>query len=132
MKTLLTLVTAFVLTTTTHAGIVGLFTAKTRNWTFIEETGGIHLGAPVAKEGKRMLPVEYWPEGNSGLAVHKISLDRQDSQLVIRVVTQVVEKGSDTSRVHYVDLSEVPAGSYKVYYETAGDPGKLLGRIDID
>ena len=53
------------------------------------------------------------------------------AHLVIRVVTQVVEKGSDTARVHYVDLSGVSAGSYEVYYETDGDTTKHLGRIDV-
>src|SRR5258708_7611001 len=120
MKTLLVFLFSLTVASAGHAGIVGWLTSEARDWQFIQKTGGIRVSAPLEKEGRRVLPIEYWPEGNSGLAVRKIELKKKGTQLVIRVVTQVVEKGSDTARVHHVDLSGVSDGSYEVYYETAG------------
>ncbi len=85
----------------------------------------------MQKDGKKVLPVTYWPEGNSGLVVRNIKLKQVEKQLSIQVVTQVIEKGSDTAARHFVDLSKIPPGLYDVYYETVGDPKKKLGRILI-
>ena len=114
-----------------YAGVAGWLTSEVRNWAFIQQTGGIRISAPIAKDGRRVLPVDYWPEGNSGIAARTIKLKRNGTRLVIQVVTQVVEKNSDTTRIHYVDLSDIAVGSYDVYYETAGDPAKNLGHIEI-
>jgi hypothetical protein len=130
-KTILVILVSLTFATTGRAGIVGWLTSEARPWQFIQQTGGIRVSAPLEKEGRTVLPVDYWPEGNSGLAVRRIELKKKGAQLVIRVVTQVVEKGSNPARVHFVNLAGVPAGSYEVYYETAGDPAKRLARIDI-
>jgi hypothetical protein len=114
-----------------HAGVIGWFTSEARDWQFIQRSGGIRIGVPIERAGRRVLPVDYWPEGNSGLVVRKIELNKRGAHLVIRVFTQVVEKDSDTSRTHYVDLSTIGGGAYEVYYEAAGDPLKHLGRIEI-
>ena len=131
MKQLLLLLVSLALTSATQAGIVGWFTSEARDWQFVQKSGGIRIAAPVEKAGKMVLPVEYWPEGNSDLAVRKIELKQKGAQIVLRVFTQLVEKGSDTARTHYVDLSGVAPGPHEVYFETAGDPAKLLGRIEI-
>jgi len=114
-----------------HAGVAGWLTSEARDWQFIQKSGGVKIGAPLEKSGRTVLPVGYWPEGNSGLAVRKVELKRSGSQIVIRIYTQVAEKGSDTGRVHYGDLAGIPAGRYAVYYETAGDSAKRLGEIVI-
>lgn len=116
---------------TAEAGLVGWFSSTPRDWAFIQQSGGIRIDAPIERDGKVVMPVHYWPEGNSGLAVRRITLARKGSQLAIRVVTQVVEKGSDTGQVHFVDLSSVPAGTYEVYYGTAGDPAERLGTVVV-
>jgi len=131
MKTKLAVLISLISVSAVHAGVIGWFTSEARDWAFIQQTGGIKVGLPTEKEGRRVLPVEYWPEGNSGLAVRKIELKKKGVQLVIRVVTQVAEKGSDTARIHYVDLTGVSAGSYELYYDSAGDAAKHLGHIDI-
>ena len=131
MKTPLMLVVSLALTSGAQAGIIGWFTSEARDWPFVQKSGGIRIAAPIEKEGKNVLPVEYWPEGNSGLAVRKIELKQKGTQIVIRIFTQLVEKDSDTARTHFSDLSGIAPGSYEVYYETAGDPAKLLGRIEI-
>jgi hypothetical protein len=132
MKSLFAVLVSLMLATAAHAGVVGWLTSETRDWQFIQQSGGvIQIHPPIEKDGTRVLPVDYWPKFNSGLAVRKIKLRRQGAQIVIRVVTQVVEEGSDTGRVHYVDLTGIPAGSYQVFYETAGDPAKFLGRFEI-
>jgi hypothetical protein len=116
-------------------------TSETRDWDFIQKTGGIRISSPIDKGGKLVLPVEYGVQGltaitcpptliNSGLAVRKIEIKKIASVLVLRVVTQVFEKGSDTEIVHYVDLDSIPVGSYKVYYETAGDTKKYIGMFE--
>ncbi len=121
----------FALLGSSQAGILGLFTSETRDWAFIQTTGGIRIAPPMHKDGKVVLPVIYWPEGNSGLMVRKIKLQQQDRQLAIQVVTQVVEKGSDAAARNFVDLAGITPGSYTVYYETLGDPAKKLGLIVI-
>ena len=129
MKRILLLVVV-VFAPVAHAGVIGWFTSEARDWLFIQRSGGIRIGAPIEKAGRRVLPVDYWPEGNSALVVRKIELKKQGANLVVRVFTQVVEKHSDASRTHYVDLSTIGGGVYEVYYETAGDPVKHLGRIE--
>ncbi len=144
MKTLTTILIpiAVTLTTAAQGGIVGWLTSDTRTWSFVQQTGGIRIGVPIEKEGRKVLPVEYYVQGivaitcqptlmNSGLAVRKIELKKQGAQIVIRVVTQLVEKDSDVGRIHYGDLSDIPKGSYEVFYETAGDTAKSLGTITI-
>lgn len=131
MKSFLTLLIALMMVNSAEAGIVGWFTSKTQPWSFIQKTGGIHIAPPMQKGEKKVLPVTYWPEGNSGLVVRAIKLKQKKAQLSIQVVTQVIEKGSDTSARHFVDLSKIPPGLYEVYYETMGDPKKRLGRILI-
>ena len=131
MRTLLMLLVSLALTCAAHAGIVGWFTSEARDWQFVQKSGGIRIAAPVEKDGKKLLPVEYWPKGNSGLAVGKIELKQNGAQLVIRVFTQLVEKGRDTARTHCVDLTGIAAGPFDVFYESAGDPAKLLGRVEI-
>lgn len=142
MKILLIFLAVITLPTQSHAGILGWFTSEGRDWQFVQQTGGMRLGEPIEKGGKKMLPVEYDVSGlttvtrkpttmNSGLAVRKIKAKTQGNQLVLRIFTQLVEKSSVTGAHHFVDLTGIPAGSYDVYYETAGDKEKLLGRIEI-
>ena len=127
---------------TAHAGVVGWLTSDARDWDFVRKTGGIRISQPVLIDGKRLLPVEYDVSGlttvtekptlmNSGLAVRKIEIRQDGAQIVIRVVTQAVEKGALTGPGHYADLTGIPAGSYRVYYENAGDAAKDLGTIEI-
>ena len=142
MKKLLPLITALWFATSASAGIVGWLTSETRGWQFIQQTGGMRVGAPIEKDGKRMLPINYDVTGlttvtckptimNSGLAVRRIQAVGRDGKIVVRVDTQVVEKTSPSGPSYFSDISGIPRGSYDVYYEIAGDPEKLLGRIEI-
>jgi hypothetical protein len=142
MKTFLTLLISFVFTSGSYAGIIGWITSEARDWAFIQQTGGIRIGTPIEKGGTQVLPVEYGVQGtvaitckptspNSGLTVRRIDARVHNSVILVRVFTQVVEKGSDPSDIHYAALSSIPAGSYEVYYETATDPAKRLGQIAI-
>ncbi len=127
---------------TAHAGVVGWLTSDARDWDFVRKTGGIRISQPVQRDGKNVLLVEYDVSGrttvtqrptliNSGLAVRKIEVRQDGAQIVIRDVTQAVEKGAPVGPGHYADLTGIPAGSYRVYYETAGDAAKDLGAVEI-
>ncbi len=142
MKILTSTVALLILAVTVNAGIIGWATSESRDWQFIQKTGGIRIGLPIDRDGKFVLPVKYDVSGlssitckptlqNSGLAVRKIELSRKDNYLVLQVYTQVVENTNNKDSVHYVDLSGIPTGSYEVFYEIAGDQEKLLGQIEI-
>ena len=129
-------------TTTLHASVIGWLTSDAQDWDFVQKTGGIRISNPIKKDGKIVLPVEYDVSGltavtqkptlmNSGMTVRKIELKRKGTQIIIRVVTQVAEKGTHAGPVHYADLDDLPPGKYQVYYGTAGDAGKNLGEIEI-
>lgn len=131
------------LAVTAQAGIVGWLTASSRMWPFIQQTGGIRVHDPEVRLGQLVLPVEYDASGtrtitcrptgaNSGLVVRNVQARlKADHQIVIWVVTQVVEKDSPTGWLHYAELKHVPPGRYQVYYADAGDPEKCLGQITV-
>lgn len=142
MKRSLVVFMILVSTNTSQAGLVGWLTSETRDWAFVLRTGGMRIGAPVEKAGKRWLPVEYDVSGltaiaqkptlmNSGLVVRRITATRADKQIVLRVITQAIEKGSASGSTHYADISGFPPGVYDVFYERAGDAEKHLGRIEL-
>jgi hypothetical protein len=124
------------------ASIIGWLTSEARDWKFVQSTGGIRVDPPMEKEGRKVLPIEYYVQGLmaitcqptalcSGLAVRRIEARKVGSQIIIRVFTQLVEEGSDTGRIHYADLSEIQPGEYEVFYETPNDMTKYLGRIEL-
>jgi hypothetical protein len=126
-----------------RAGLAGWLTSSACSWTTVQQTGGIRIGEPLEKDDRLVLPVEYDASGvtgvtrhpnqiNSGLVVRKITASQSgNGRILIRVVTQVAEKNSDTGRMHYADLENIPPGAYTVYYGDANDPDKLLGRIRV-
>lgn len=126
-----------------RAGLVGWLTSSVCSWNTIQQTGGIRIGEPLQKDDRLVLPVEYDASGvtgvtrhpnriNSGLVVRRISASRSgNGRIVVRVVTQMAEKNSDTGRMHYADLENFPPGAYSVYYGDADDPDKLLGQIRV-
>ena len=127
-----------------RAGLIGWLTSSACTWNTIQQTGGIRIGEPLEKDGHLVLPVEYDASGvtgvtrhpnriNSALVVRKITASRKgNGRIVIKVVTQVAEKNSDTGRMHYADLENFPPGAYSIYYGDADDPDKLLGRIRVN
>jgi hypothetical protein len=142
MKSLLTLSAALSFATSASAGIAGWLTSESRDWQFVQQTGGMRIGVPTENDGRKLLPIDYDVSGlttvtckpttvNSGLAVRRIEADRKNGKIVIRLFTQVVEKKSVNGPKHFADLSGIPRGSYDVYYEIPGDPQKRLGRIEI-
>jgi len=124
------------------AGIAGWLTSEARDWQFVQQTGGLRIGAPIGKDGRKLLPIDYDVSGlttvtckptavNSGLAVRRIEAAGKNGKIVIRMFTQVVEKGRVSGPKHFADLSGIPRGSYDVYYEIPGDPQKRLERVEI-
>lgn len=142
MKIFLTIAALLISIATVHASVIGWLTSDAQDWDFIQKTGGLRISNPIEKDEKTVLPVEYDVSGlttvtqkptliNSGMTVRKIELKRNGSQIIIRVVTQVAEKGTYAGPIHYADLDGLPQGKYRVYYGTAGDAGKNLGEIEI-
>ena len=142
MKALIFLLSFAALPHASPAGILGWFSSQHRDWEFVQRTGGIRIEDARVVEGKKVLPVEYDVSGlstvtrkpttmNSGLAVRKIIVSKRNGNLVIKVVTQVVENKNVTGRIHFVDLSAIPPGKYEVFYDVTGDPEKRLGQIEI-
>lgn len=137
-----TISTILIMTSTSYAGVMGWFTSEARDWEFVKKTGGIRVLAPIKMEGRLVLPVEVDPSGltaittkptlmNSGLTVRKIEIRRNGSRLMIRVFTQVAEKGTASGGIHYADLEGVPQGKYTVSYGTEDDPVRTLGEIEV-
>jgi hypothetical protein len=142
MKKLLTIAALLIFSSSLHASVIGLLTSDACDWGFVQKTGGIRISNPIKKDGKTVLPVEYDVSGlttvtrkptlmNSGLTVRKICLKRDGAQIIVRVVTQVAEKGTHAGHVQYADLDDFPPGKFRVYYETTGDAEKNLGEIEI-
>ena len=109
-------------TTSGHAGLIGLLTSKHVDWAFIESVGGMK----VALASDRSLVVSCDVSGtkaitakptmiNSGIGVRKLKCSRAGSTIRLSVVTSVVEKGM-TSECGSVDLSSFSAGAYTVVY----------------
>lgn len=124
-----------------EAGAAGWLSSDVRDWEFVLRACGVRISSAIEKDGKRALPVEYDVTGlsttcrptliNSGLAVRRIDVERIDAGLVIRVVTQLVEVGTASGRMHYADRGDIPKGTCEIYCEDAGDAARRLERIDI-
>ena len=143
MKPLFWITLALAFASAAQAGPLGWMTAKKRDWNFVQQVGGIRIAAPKKSGNQWILPVEFFVQGtvaitcqptllNSGLAVRRIAARRIGQTIVIQVITQIVESGSDVGRFHDVALGEIPPGTYEVYYENAGDPQMRLGAIKIE
>jgi hypothetical protein len=142
MKSLVMLFFALALSGTAEAGILGWLTSERRNWQFVQNTGGIRIGPVQEIAGKKVLPVEYDVSGlttitrkpttmNSGLTVKQVIATPKKGSLVIQIVTQVVDATSKANSMHFADLSDIPPGTYEVFYEKAGDTERRLGQIEL-
>lgn len=109
----------------------GMVTAQSRDWAFVQQTGGMRIGVPMEKGGREVLPVEYELKFNSALVVRQITAKQEGQQIVLRLVTQLTDSFDHGRSPYNVDLSGIPAGTYEVFYETAGDAAKRLGQIVV-
>jgi len=131
MKATLTILFALAAAVPVHAGWIGFFTSEARDWHFVENSGGIVLHAPEIRNGKLVLPVDYSPQGHSGLVVRKVELKRKGAVLGLRVFTQLVEKDGTSESRHWIDLSALSPGTYEVHYGKITSPERFLDRIVI-
>ena len=131
MKQALVVILAFALIQSANAGLIGIFTAKARDWEFVENSGGLVLHEVEMRNGELVLPVEYSPVGHSGLIVRKISIKRKGGMMVLRVFTQVAEDGVESRKLHYLSLFDYGPGTYRVHYGKISNPEKLLGNISV-
>ncbi len=127
------------------AGLLDWFIPHSADWKFIQATGGIQVLTPKLTGGKMLLPVLYDASGlseitckpsalNSGIVVDKIKVSRSGSSIILRVTTCLRKDMGSTEgagRIHYADLSGIPAGTYLIFYGRANDPAAVLGQIEI-
>ena len=127
------------------AGLLDWFIPHNADWKFIQSTGGIQILTPKLTDGKMLLPVLYDASGlsevtckptalNSGIVVDRIKVNRIGTSIVLRVTTCLRKDMGSTEgegRIHYADLSGIPAGTYLICYGRANDPATVLGRIEI-
>ena len=142
MKITILLLAVLALVSSTHAGIVGLFTSTEHDWAFVQKTGGMRIQTPIPNGAYWMLPVEYDISGlttvtttptqvNSGMVVRKIDIDVIGTDLILKVISQAREKGKRSGLVHFVTLPKLGSGVYDVYYGSRGDAQKYLGKIEM-
>jgi hypothetical protein len=139
------------------AGILGLcgcsssiwqkWNVRPVDWQSVQNAGGIRIGTPEIKEGQTLLPVECDLSGlheittpptqiNSALVVQSVNAQRKGAVILLQVNARLIDPTTeqtkaDNSRIHYADLTGIPAGIYEVYYERAGVEGQHLGRITL-
>jgi len=127
------------------AGLLDWWVPHKADWKFIQSTGGIQVLTPKLTDGKMLLPVLYDASGmseitckpsvaNTGIVVDRIKVSRSGHSIVLRVTTCMrKDMGSTegTGRIHYADLSGIPAGTYLIFYGRADDPSTVLGQIEI-
>lgn len=120
------------------------FLDESRNWQFIQDTGGMRIENPVREGDKLLLPVEYSITGlrevtceprmmNSGLVIRKIKVTRKGDNLILLVISGIPDDvHKNSGPMSYVDISSVPEGTYKVFYQNENYSDRYLGSITIE
>ena len=110
-------------------------TAEDRDWRFMQSVGGIAVHPLRRANGKVSLPVECDVSGaraittkptalNSGLVVREVRASREGDAIYL-VVRTSLPSGGQRSSCPSVDLVDVPAGRYRVFY---GNPPASFGK----
>jgi len=111
-------------------------------WEFMESVGGVAIGTPSRTPlGTTFLPVICDVSGlttitqiptaiNSALVVAGIDAKVDGRQILITVGTGLPSE-TTTSSCSGVDLGEIPAGDYQVFYYNTGQDKHLLGEMIV-
>lgn len=119
-----------------HAGLLNWFYGQ--SWDFMESVGGVAIGdANRTPKGTVFLPIKCDVSGltnvtkkpnlmNSALVVDKISMKVHEREILISVDTGLAKSKSKCT-CEGVDLGDVPAGRYDVFYYGSDREKHLVG-----
>jgi hypothetical protein len=111
-------------------------------WEFMETVGGVAIGTPSrTPPGTVFLPVICDVSGlttitrkptaiNPALVVAGIDTKIDVRQILITVGTGLPSE-TTTSNCPGVDLGDIPAGEYQVFYYNTGQDKHLLGEVNV-
>ena len=113
-----------------------------QHWEDIQASGGIQIGVLLQKDGRILLPVKYDITGreavtceptrkDAALMIEDLKAKRVDKDIVLSIIGSQATLVTVRTDIHYADMRGIAPGIYNVYYETAGDPQKLLGKVVI-
>jgi len=112
------------------------------SWKFMEAVGGVAIESPVRNpQGKVYLPVRCNVAGiqtitkkpttmNSALAVKSIGKKIDEKKIYISIHTGLVSK-NELCACSGVDLGDIPAGDYEVFYRGSDHEKYPLGSITV-
>jgi hypothetical protein len=119
-----------------NAGLAGILSAKSQDWSFIQSVGGMkvelidnRLLVSCDVSGRRSITTKP-STVNSGIGVRKLKCSRAGSTIRLTVVTSVIGKGMKTE-CGPVDLGRHPSGSYSVVYLDPDGTTHSLGTIRL-
>jgi len=113
-----------------------------RSWAFMESVGGIAIGSPSQSAGTGLfLPVTCDVSGlrmitrkptslNSALVVTNVDKEIEGKKILISVKTGL-PSGTKSSTCPGVDLGDLPAGDYQVFYLGADREEHSLGKLTV-
>ena len=123
--------------------------AEERDWSFIQAVGGLVIGEPYLENGRLILPLRCDVSGlakitvkptilNSALAVEGVHLERNGTCIFLKVSTTIASQKHPKATCESVELGELPAGLYSVFYGEASSSvnshkqAVKLGEIEIN
>lgn len=133
-------VTVFLGVASANAGLGDWFYGE--SWQFMQSVGGIDVGIPTRNpDGRVSLPVRCDVSGvttitqkpttvNSAFAVKIIKKKVDERNIYISVKTGLVSK-NETCLCSCIDLGDIPAGDYQVFYRGSDREKHPLGSITV-
>jgi hypothetical protein len=112
------------------------------SWKFMESVGGVAIGSPSRnQQGNVYLPVRCDVSGlteitkkptaiNSALTVNSIKKKVKEQKIYISVKTGLTSK-NDSCMCSGVDLGDIPAGKYDVFYYGSDREEHSLGSFTV-
>jgi hypothetical protein len=116
---------------------------QTQTWEDVKASGGMRVGSMIKETANGpLLPIMYDITGieptytpaarvNKGIMLHDLTAQKVGDALVITAVGEKARLIIPRTNIHYAKLWGIPRGIYDVYYETAGDEKKLLGKVEL-
>ena len=116
---------------------------QTQTWEDVKAVGGMRVGRIKDTANGPLLPIMYDITGtepafpgtatriNKGVMIHDLTARKEGDCLVITAIGEKARLIIPRTNIHYAKLWGIPRGIYDVYYGTAGDEKKLIGKVEI-